>query len=68
MILHELVSYEVLRVIWWALMGVLLIGYAVTDGFDLGIGTLLPSSHAPISSAAPSSTPSAPSGKATRSG
>ena len=42
MILHELVSYEVLRVIWWALMGVLLIGYAVTDGFDLGIGTLLP--------------------------
>ena len=42
MILHELVSYEVLRVIWWALMGMLLIGYAVTDGFDLGIGTLLP--------------------------
>ena len=42
MILHELVSYEVLRLIWWALMGVLLIGYAVTDGFDLGIGTLLP--------------------------
>lgn len=42
MILHDLLSYEVLRVIWWFLMGVLLIGFAVTDGFDLGVGTLLP--------------------------
>ena len=37
----ELVSYEVLRLIWWALMGVLLIGYAVTDGFDLGFLLLM---------------------------
>lgn len=36
------VDYEVLRVIWWALMGVLLIGFALTDGFDLGVATLLP--------------------------
>ncbi len=42
MILHELISYDVLRLIWWALLGVLLIGFALTDGFDLGIGTLLP--------------------------
>jgi len=35
-------TYEMLRVIWWALLGVLLIGFAVTDGFDLGVGALLP--------------------------
>ena len=28
MILHELISYDVLRLIWWALLGVLLIGFA----------------------------------------
>jgi cytochrome d ubiquinol oxidase subunit II len=42
MILHELIDYETLRVIWWLLLGVLLIGFAVTDGFDLGVGALLP--------------------------
>ncbi|MDQ0326148.1 cytochrome d ubiquinol oxidase subunit II [Rhodopseudomonas julia] len=42
MILHELISYDVLRLIWWGLLGILLIGFAVTDGFDLGTGTLLP--------------------------
>lgn len=42
MILHELISYDVLRLIWWALLGVLLTGFALTDGFDLGTGTLLP--------------------------
>ncbi|MBI1417522.1 MAG: cytochrome d ubiquinol oxidase subunit II [Limimaricola sp.] len=42
MILHELISYDVLRVIWWVLLGVLLIGFALTDGFDLGVGALLP--------------------------
>jgi cytochrome d ubiquinol oxidase subunit II len=42
MILHELISYDVLRVIWWLLMGVVLVGFAVTDGFDLGAGMLLP--------------------------
>lgn len=36
-----MIDYEVLRVIWWALVGVLLIGFAVTDGFDLGVGALL---------------------------
>ncbi|AYG60027.1 cytochrome d ubiquinol oxidase subunit II [Rhizobium jaguaris] len=42
MILHQLIDYETLRIIWWLLLGVLLIGFAVTDGFDLGIGALLP--------------------------
>ena len=42
MILHELLSYERLRVIWWVLLGVLLIGFALTDGFDMGVGALLP--------------------------
>lgn len=42
MILHELISLEMLRVIWWVLLGVLLIGFALTDGFDFGVGVLLP--------------------------
>ncbi|MCV6597857.1 MAG: cytochrome d ubiquinol oxidase subunit II [Mangrovicoccus sp.] len=42
MILHEFISYEMLRLIWWALLGVLLIGFAMTDGFDMGVGALLP--------------------------
>ncbi|MGJ7579518.1 cytochrome d ubiquinol oxidase subunit II [Variovorax sp. RHLX14] len=42
MVLHELVSYDVLRLVWWALIGVLLVAFAITDGFDLGAGMLLP--------------------------
>ncbi|WP_077003251.1 cytochrome d ubiquinol oxidase subunit II [Variovorax sp. KK3] len=42
MVLHELISYEVLRFIWWLLLGVVLVGFAVTDGFDLGTNILLP--------------------------
>lgn len=42
MILHMLLDYDTLRVIWWVLLGVLLVAFAVTDGFDLGTGTLLP--------------------------
>lgn len=37
-----LFDYSTLRVIWWVLLGVLLIGFAVTDGFDMGVGALLP--------------------------
>ena len=36
-----MIDYELLRIIWWCLIGVLLIGFAVTDGFDLGVGALL---------------------------
>ncbi|MEJ0065093.1 MAG: cytochrome d ubiquinol oxidase subunit II [Caulobacteraceae bacterium] len=35
-------SYELLRLVWWAVLGVLLIGVAVMDGFDLGAAMLLP--------------------------
>jgi cytochrome d ubiquinol oxidase subunit II len=35
-------DYEVLRFIWWALLGVLLIGFAILDGYDLGTAMLLP--------------------------
>jgi cytochrome d ubiquinol oxidase subunit II len=42
MILSELIDYETLRMIWWALLGVLLIGFAIMDGFDLGVAVLLP--------------------------
>ncbi|WP_455221506.1 cytochrome d ubiquinol oxidase subunit II [Kaarinaea lacus] len=37
-----ILDYETLKVIWWLFVGVLLIGFAITDGFDLGVGTLLP--------------------------
>ncbi|MCW1988424.1 UNVERIFIED_ORG: cytochrome d ubiquinol oxidase subunit II [Sphingomonas sp. R1F5B] len=40
--MHIPIDYETLRVIWWALLGVLLIGFALTDGYDLGVGALLP--------------------------
>ncbi|MGA8260851.1 MAG: cytochrome d ubiquinol oxidase subunit II [Arenicellales bacterium] len=35
-------DYETLKVIWWLFVGVLLIGFALTDGFDLGVAALLP--------------------------
>jgi cytochrome bd ubiquinol oxidase subunit II len=31
-------TYESLRVIWWLILGLLLMGFAITDGFDLGLG------------------------------
>ena len=35
-------DYEMLRLVWWVLVGVLLICFAITDGFDMGVGALLP--------------------------
>lgn len=35
------IDYVTLRIIWWVLLGALLIGFAVMDGFDLGIGIML---------------------------
>ncbi len=35
-------DYATLKLIWWALVGVLLIGFALTDGFDMGATILLP--------------------------
>jgi len=37
-----MIDYDVLKVIWWVLIGALLIGFALTDGFDMGAGMLLP--------------------------
>jgi cytochrome d ubiquinol oxidase subunit II len=33
-------DYETLRMLWWAILGALLVGFAVTDGFDLGVGII----------------------------
>lgn len=35
-------DHDTLALIWFALLGVLLIGYTVLDGFDLGVGILHP--------------------------
>lgn len=35
-------DYETLKFIWWILVGALLIGFAITDGMDMGVGSLLP--------------------------
>ena len=40
--MEHLFDYSTLRVIWWALLGVLLIGFAIMDGFDMGVAALLP--------------------------
>src|SRR3569832_1610021 len=37
-----MLDYEILRLLWWAVLGVLLIGIAVMDGFDMGSAILLP--------------------------
>ena len=37
-----MLDYEILRLIWWLLLGTLLIGFAIMDGFDLGAAMLLP--------------------------
>lgn len=37
-----MLDLEVLRIIWWLLLGILLIGFAVTDGFDFGCAILMP--------------------------
>lgn len=42
MTLSTLIDFDVLRVIWWILLGVLLTGFALTDGFDMGVGALIP--------------------------
>ncbi|MDR0577820.1 MAG: cytochrome d ubiquinol oxidase subunit II [Candidatus Accumulibacter sp.] len=37
-----MLDYAILKLIWWLLVGVLLIGFAIMDGHDMGVGTLLP--------------------------
>ncbi|MEE9321554.1 MAG: cytochrome d ubiquinol oxidase subunit II [Granulosicoccus sp.] len=38
----EFLSYEFLKFIWWVLIGVLWIGFAITEGFDMGVAMILP--------------------------
>ena len=35
-------DYEILRLIWWLFLGVLLIGFAIMGGYDLGVAMILP--------------------------
>ena len=35
-------DYATLKVIWWVVVGILLVGFAILDGWDLGVGILLP--------------------------
>lgn len=35
-------DYETLKLVWWLVIGILLIGFAITDGMDMGVGSLLP--------------------------
>jgi cytochrome d ubiquinol oxidase subunit II len=36
------IDFATLKVIWWLLLGVLLAGFAIMDGFDLGAAIMLP--------------------------
>lgn len=37
-----MLDYETLKLIWWLIVGVVLIGFAIMDGHDMGVGSLLP--------------------------
>lgn len=37
-----MIDYVILKVIWWLFIGVLLVGFAIMDGQDMGVGSLLP--------------------------
>ena len=37
-----MLDYATLKIIWWLLVGVLLVGFAIMDGHDMGVGSLLP--------------------------
>ena len=37
-----ILDYETLKLIWWLFIGILLVGFAITDGFDMGAGMMLP--------------------------
>lgn len=35
-------DYETLRIIWWLILGGTLVGFAISNGFSLGVATLMP--------------------------
>jgi len=37
-----MLDFDTLRIIWWVLLGILIIGFAIMDGFDFGVAILLP--------------------------
>ncbi len=37
-----MLDYFTLKIVWWLLVGILLIGFAIMDGHDMGVGALLP--------------------------
>lgn len=37
-----MLDYDTLKLIWWGILAVLILGFALTDGYDLGVGALLP--------------------------
>lgn len=37
-----MLDYETLKILWWLLVGVLLLGFAIMGGNDMGVGVLLP--------------------------
>ena len=40
--LYDLFDYQLLKLVWWLIVGILLIGFAIMDGHDIGVCTLLP--------------------------
>ncbi len=36
-----IMDYETLKLVWWLLIGILFIGFAIADGMDMGVGNLL---------------------------
>lgn len=40
--MSAIIDYETLKIIWWLFIGILLIGFAIMDGFDMGVTILLP--------------------------
>ena len=37
-----MIEYAILSVIWWGIIGFLISGFAIMDGFNLGAASLLP--------------------------
>ena len=40
--LFGFLDYATLKFIWWALIGMLWVSFAVTEGFDMGVSMLIP--------------------------
>ena len=63
-----MIEYELLKIIWWVLVGVLLIGFALTDGFDMGSMAIMPFVGKQMKNAVRLSTPLLRTGTVTKFG